>query len=102
MSTQSVSVELHADSQPPRVVVGGELDTSTVEMFTRRLNAILRIHPRVVLDIRAVRFLDSAGLRALFVHRDNLQAVLVDDTSPPARALALSGLGVVIPLTHGA
>jgi anti-anti-sigma factor len=102
VALQSVSLELHVDAVPPRVVVGGELETSTAATFTRRLASILRTHPRIVLDIRAVRFLDSAGLRALFVHRDSLMAVLVDETSPPARALALSGLGMVIPLTRGA
>lgn len=98
MTASLISVELDAGTVTPRVVVDGELEISTVHNFTQKLTYILGICPRVILDIRRVKFLDSAGLRALFMHRDCIQAVLVEESSAPARALSLSGFGLVLPL----
>lgn len=41
------------------------LDASNASHFKRDLHAVLAEHPRVVLDLRNVEFLDSSGLGAL-------------------------------------
>lgn len=53
--------------------VEGELDVLTGPKLTAQLNALLRARSTdVVLDLRNVRFMDSAGLQILLVTRRRL------------------------------
>jgi anti-anti-sigma regulatory factor len=91
-------VKLCVDGPPPRVAVCGELDVSSVEYFDAELGRILSWYPRIIIDICGLTLLDSAGIRALFVHRDRYQALLVGAGTVPARALSASGMSVGFPL----
>lgn len=53
------------------ITVCGELDLSTVDMFTELVQRVARDHPaRVVLDMAEVSFFCADGLRALLQARD--------------------------------
>jgi len=55
------------------VRVEGELDVLTGPKLTARLNALIRASTTdVVLDLRDVRFMDSAGLQILLLTRRRL------------------------------
>ena len=59
-------LEIEVDQQPTHTLCRpvGELDAYTVSAFRASLGE-LATHPRVVIDLSAVPFMDSAGLGAL-------------------------------------
>jgi anti-sigma B factor antagonist len=66
-----LTIEQRADAVVVRVE--GELDVLTGPKLTARLNALLRQRATdVVLDLRGVRFMDSAGLQILLLTRRRL------------------------------
>ncbi len=85
---------------PSRVtlVPAGELDLRTAAAFRAELAAVERLAPPlVVIDLRELRFVDSAGLGEL-VHAarraraEDRRVVLVTGSAPIDRILAVSGL----------
>jgi anti-sigma B factor antagonist len=58
-------VSRHVDGSTAVVVPTGEIDLLTVEAVRSELDAARRDAGVVVLDLRAVTFLDSSGLRLL-------------------------------------
>jgi anti-sigma B factor antagonist len=55
------------------IAVHGEVDVSTVPRLQPELEAALRAHGPVVIDLCGATFLDSAGLYALLVFRERLR-----------------------------
>jgi anti-sigma B factor antagonist len=91
---------LSVDHQPGAVVVrvDGELDLLTVPKLAASLNGVIRTSANdVVLDLRDVRFMDSAGLQLLLTTRRRLLrasrtlSVICDD-GPVRRTIEVSRL----------
>ena len=100
-----VSEETHGD-----VVVAaieGEIDASNTRGLGDRLrSALTNRATALVVDLTAVRYLDSAGINLLFDVAVDLRErqqelhVVVPPTSPILRAIAITGLDRAVP-THG-
>jgi anti-sigma B factor antagonist len=92
----SASLELREDGAVLRVE--GEIDLFTAPRFEAFLTAALRDHPHLVVDLRAVGFMDSTGLRALLHARRAIAdagggiCLLVTRDGAVARLLELAGV----------
>jgi anti-sigma B factor antagonist len=79
--------------------VTGELDLSTAPALCLRLDAARRVaHPRMLVDLSALEFCDSTGLRALILAGQEITAcagtfgvVVPPDEGPVARMFLISG-----------
>jgi anti-anti-sigma factor len=61
------------DNDVATVVVRGEIDLATVDVFSARLADVVRQNPqRLVIDLAEVAFLDSSGLHAFVRVRKDL------------------------------
>jgi anti-anti-sigma factor len=81
------------DPEGAVVAVEGDLDITTVAEVRTRLLAAAAGGGRVVVDLRGVRHLSSAGVRLLVEAADKAQLVLVaDPLSSVARVLHLTGV----------
>ena len=98
---EGVPFDVHADRQPGqvRVVVSGELDLYREAAVRSCVDDVLAEGPPepIVIDVRELQFLDSAGLRALLTCRDRARAVGVPLTlavspGPVTRLLDLAGV----------
>ena len=85
-----------------RIAVRGEIDLSNVAAVEQQmLDAISNQLAEVVVDLSAVTYVDSAGLRVLFTLGTRLEALqirfrlVVPLDSPPRRVIDLSGIGSV-------
>lgn len=68
-------VSAHREPDRLLVRVEGELDLLTVPKLAAQLNGLIRSCPSdVYLDLRQVRFIDSAGLQLLLITRRRLLA----------------------------
>lgn len=81
-----------------RVVIGGELDTNSAPRLIATIHE-LAVRPQrgVQLDCEAVTFLDSAGVRALIVARNEaarngVDLVLVRPSATVTRVIEMTGL----------
>jgi anti-anti-sigma factor len=75
-SLPALLVDLHCrDSEPPRMLVCGELDAVTAGPLQKAVVDLLREQrPHCIqLDLHGVGFLDSAGIRALLLCQDDAQ-----------------------------
>jgi anti-anti-sigma factor len=84
------------------LVVEGEIDPSTAERFGASIDAALAQSPRIVIDLSAVTFMDSTGIRVLVQRirraEDGAPLALRDPSVPVSRLLTITGLDRVIPL----
>ena len=86
------------------VRVGGTFDLYGADRFDAEINRILHGHTREILvDLRAVEFMDSIGLRCLVAaHRrafaEKVPLWIVRGGPPVARVLRMTGLDMVLPL----
>ena len=93
-----LSVHRSPDGGPPGLVVEGEVDLATAERFGEALLAVLDGHRELHVDLRAVTFMDSTGLRALLETRRRAEesgAVISLDVQPDGpveRLLDLAGV----------
>jgi anti-anti-sigma factor len=89
-----VSVDTDADAQ--KVILSGELDIATADQLTDALEGAQPVPgTRVVIDLSAVSFMDSTGLRVLIAANRNAAAgdyslVIVTGDSPAKRVLELT------------
>lgn len=79
------------------VSVGGEIDLSTAPAFEAAIdNALADEPPVLVIDLSAVRFMASAGLRILVTTHEkasrSAQIAVVASSSATRRPIELSGL----------
>jgi len=83
------------------VRVGGEVDLATADQLRRRLLEAAEEGPGVVhVDLRAVAFMDTAGLHALLdgascADRRRGHLGVIAASAPVRRLLAMAGLGFV-------
>ena len=97
------SVARHREHGAVVVTPVGEVDLATVPQVREELRAASGEARRVVLDLRAVTFMDSSGLRLLVevqrtAEADGLTLVVVRGPESLQRLLALSGLEGRIPM----
>jgi anti-sigma B factor antagonist len=83
-----------APGQPPVVQLSGELDSSNVERLRETLNEILAGEPeQVIFDMRALQFMDSAGISVLVRTAAAVESVQIRDPSPIVRrVIEITGL----------
>jgi anti-anti-sigma factor len=90
-----VEVERRADHVIVRPV--GELDLGAVDAVERALRPLEREFSELVVDLRAVEFLDSAGLRAILAsdarsRQDGFKLRIVNGGSQVQKVLSLTGM----------
>ena len=101
------TVEIHERDGVPVVVIGGEIDTSNDAEIGNAIGVQLEPRPSVVLiDLRKVRFLGSAGVRLLLKNHLHAQSngtrfVVIADHRAVLRTLAIAQLDQVVELHHG-
>ncbi|MFY9264725.1 MAG: STAS domain-containing protein [Solirubrobacterales bacterium] len=89
-------VKASVDGDVTTVRVSGELDIATAEMLTETLEAIhVSTGRSLVIDLSAVSFMDSTGLRILIganrrAGEDGYRLSIVTGDSPAGRVLELS------------
>jgi anti-anti-sigma factor len=89
-------LNLTADSSAdgtPRVTAAGEIDLSNIDAFTEAL-AVASAGTRgpMTVDLSAVKYLDSAGINALFEHADQIDDLHLIVHPLLIRVLTISGL----------
>jgi anti-anti-sigma factor len=76
----------------PRIVATGEIDLSNIDVFTRALvTASAGKRNPITIDLGAVKYLDSAGINALFEHADAVDELRVIVHPLLVRVLTISG-----------
>ncbi len=97
------------DNGAVRLVITGEIDMANAEQIPAATEKALASHPeRIVIDLAAVSFLDSSGLRHLLTARriaadNDIDLRVVAATGAPLRVLTLTGLlDVLNPPSHDA
>ena len=100
-----VDVRIHEQPMRTWVTAVGELDLSTTDAFDQCLWEAQTHGRRVVLDLRALVFIDSAGLRSVLAAQ--LRAVkwhhrldVVCSTGQVRRMLSLSGFDELVKITE--
>ena len=89
------------------ISVSGEIDASTVEMLSRHLVPLPGTASDVEIDMSAVEFIDSSGLRVLIqAHQradaDARRLVITNPSSIVARLFEVSGLTELFTVRSGA
>lgn len=85
-------VQVQLQPRPVVVTLAGEFDVATAGPLTALLDRLLAVHPdRVVVDMRAVTFIDCAGLEPLLRARSTARVwsgtVALRGASRPVRLL---------------
>jgi anti-anti-sigma factor len=89
----TLSTERGADGTP-RVTAVGEIDLSNIDVFTEALTrASAGTRRPITVDLSAVKYLDSAGINALFHHADEVDRLHLIVHPFLLRVLTISGLG---------
>lgn len=90
------------------VVVRGELDLATAPELEAVLMAPLKAGGQVVLDLRALEFMDSTGVRVIVAAHvagqesgGALTLVQTDPAGPVGRVLEISGLDGILDFVEG-
>jgi anti-anti-sigma factor len=88
-----------------RIVVGGEIDLANASAVERQIvDAISNQLTEVTLDLTALAYIDSAGLRLLFTLGTRLETLqialelVVPTESPIRKMIELSGVAAAIPV----
>ena len=88
-----------------RIVVGGEIDLANASAVERQIvDAISNQLTEVTLDLTALAYIDSAGLRVLFTLGSRLETLqialelVVPTESPIRKMIELSGVAAAIPV----
>lgn len=72
-SLDQLTVTIDASAQPPTIALAGELDPHTAPLLQREIDQILeRGSTDLVLDLSALGFVDSSGLRVLISAQSQL------------------------------
>jgi anti-sigma B factor antagonist len=80
----------------PRVIATGEIDLSNVDHFIQALTtASAGTRGPITIDLSTVRYLDSAGINALFDHADKVDGLHVIVHPLLVRVLNISGLNKI-------
>jgi anti-sigma B factor antagonist len=90
------NVSVSSETTSHNVSLSGELDIATANQFTAALEGLQPVAgDRLVIDLTAVSFMDSTGLRVLIAANRNAKAgdysvVIVTGESPAKRVLELT------------
>ena len=79
------------------LAVQGEIDMSNAPEFRRALDDA-PAGGRLVLDLTAVDYLDSAGVKVLYDHLGRRPELVVSSGAVILRVLAITGLGDLLPV----
>ncbi|MBY8880082.1 STAS domain-containing protein [Actinacidiphila acidipaludis] len=79
-----------------RLAVSGEIDMSN---GYRLAEALAAMSGRLLLDLTAVEYIDSAGLNVLFAHADRLEVLVAPRLSRVLTVSGLTELATVRPVT---
>lgn len=91
----NLNTDLGADGTP-RLTVTGEIDLSNIHRFIQALNAVtVGARGPITIDLSAVKYLDSAGINALFDHADEVEGLRVIVHPLLVRVLTISGLSAI-------
>jgi anti-anti-sigma factor len=86
----------------PRVTATGEIDLSNIDVFTQALaTASAGTREPITVDLSAVKYLDSAGINALFNHADKVDRLHVIVHPFLIRVLTISGLSEIATVESG-
>ncbi|WAC93399.1 STAS domain-containing protein [Mycobacterium sp. Aquia_213] len=89
----------HGPDGRPRVTATGEIDLSNVARLIEALNtASAGTRRPITIDLSTVRYLDSAGINALFDHADKVDGLHIIVHRLLVRVLTISGLDKVATL----
>jgi stage II sporulation protein AA (anti-sigma F factor antagonist) len=98
-------VQATRDDGLVRIVMAGEVDLANADLVQRDLTqAISNQVTAVSVDMSAVDYIDSAGLRVLFLLAERLATLQIHVElvapagSPARRVLEISGLGALVTL----
>ena len=96
-SESTFSAELHTRGANAVLDVRGEIDGSTIELLQTAALKAMAMHDSLILRMRDVTFIDSAGLRSLIVlkrssDRDAKPLVLQQPSRVVVRLLELTAL----------
>jgi anti-sigma B factor antagonist len=98
----SLTADLGADGTP-RVAAAGEIDLSNINAFTDALEtASAGTRGPITVDLSAVKYLDSAGVNALFDHADQVDDLHLIVHPLLIRVLTISGLTKIANAEAGA
>jgi anti-anti-sigma factor len=88
----NLTADVSADGRP-RVTAAGEIDLSNINAFTDALEtASGGTRGPITVDLSAVKYLDSAGINALFDHADQVDDLHLIVHPLLIRVLTISGL----------
>ncbi|BBX42955.1 STAS domain-containing protein [Mycobacterium simiae] len=86
----------------PRLTATGEIDLSNIARFRHALHATSAgTRQPITIDLSAVRYIDSAGINALFDHADKVDNLHIIVHRVLVRVLTISGLDKVAILESG-
>jgi anti-sigma B factor antagonist len=74
-----------------KLAVKGDIDMSSAEQLRQALDDA-PAGDRLVLDLTAVSYLDSAGVKVLYDHLDRNPELIIDPDAVILRILAITGL----------
>jgi anti-anti-sigma factor len=95
---QPLRIEVSEDQDAARIVLSGEFDIASADRAGRALQELLgHARQRVVVDLRALDFMDSTGVKFLVEARDaaresGVELALVGGGGSVRRILAVSGI----------
>lgn len=106
MAPLNFSVEVTREHDTAHLVPAGEIDLATVGQLGRELDALVAAGcARIVVDLRAVEFLDSTGLHALFcaharAAENGWQLAIIPGPRPVQRIFEITGAIDLLPFVE--
>jgi anti-sigma B factor antagonist len=104
LRVDEVSIDASAHEGITVVSLGGEIDMANAGSVARRVRAVGASPSPLVLDLNALGYIDSAGIRMLFdlseqLSRDGRGFVLAASADAPVRrVLAITKLDTLVPV----
>jgi anti-sigma B factor antagonist len=95
-----LSVEIRPERPRAVVVPHGDLDLSSVDALGAELDDLVgRGFEEIVLDLRALSFMDSTGLHLVLAQsaRRDARVTLIDGTGPVSRLFDIAGVRSALP-----
>lgn len=89
-----LSTRLDSDGTPVVTAVG-EIDMSNVSRLAKMLSLAAADGTRVVVDLTAVEYLDSAGIKTLFAHASRIRIIASPLLLPALTVSGLSGITTI-------
>jgi anti-anti-sigma factor len=99
-----LSIDVRPDRRRVVVVPRGDLDLATVDLLGAQLDHLVRRgFDEIVLDLRALAFMDSTGLQLVINHaaRRDARVTLIDGTGPVSRLFDVAGVRSALPFEVG-